>query len=217
MEIAFIKRRQKSLPQGKRSIKVRPLPLAGRPADFDGAVGQFDLNVRLNKTELKSSESFQATIKVSGRGNLKLFTLPDFNAPSSLEVYEPEHNENVKTNLLGMQGSIEDVYTVVPQFQGKYPIPALGFSFFDPVKEEYVRLRSKETVIDVYEGPIAATPVQQSSPQIKSPVLNEPTFDFIKLETELQPMGIDTFFDSSQFWTWLLTPLLLFVLILLIL
>lgn len=207
----------KVITAGKRSIKVRPLPLAGRPVDFDGAVGQFDLNVRFSKTELKSSESFQATIKVSGRGNLKLFTLPDFNAPSSLEVYEPEHNENVKTNLLGMQGSIEDVYTVVPQFQGKYPIPALGFSFFDPVKEEYVRLRSKETVIDVYEGPIAATPVQQNSPQIKSPVLNEPTFDFIKLETILQPVGVDTFFGSTQFWTWMLTPFILFVLILLIL
>lgn len=207
----------KVITAGKRSIKVRPLPLAGRPVDFDGAVGQFDLNVRFSKTELKSSESFQATIKVSGRGNLKLFTLPDFNAPSSLEVYEPEHNENVKTNLLGMQGSIEDVYTVVPQFQGKYPIPALGFSFFDPVKEEYVRLRSKETVIDVYEGPITATPVQQNSPQIKSPVLNEPTFDFIKLETILQPVGVDTFFGSTQFWTWMLAPFILFVLILLIL
>ena len=109
-----------------------------------------------------------------------------------MEVYEPEHNENVKTNLLGMQGSIEDVYTVVPQFQGKYPIPAL-----DSVSlTRWRRICSfaiKETVIDVYEGPIAATPVQQNSPQIKSPVLNEPTFDFIKLETILQPVGVDTF------------------------
>ena len=208
----------KVITAGKRTIKVRPLPLAGRPDDFDGAVGQFDLNVRYNKTELKSSESFQATVKVSGRGNLKLFSLPKFNAPSSLEVYEPEHKETVKTNLLGMQGSIEDVYTVVPQFQGNYPIPAVQFSFFDPVKEEYVRLRSNETLIDVYEGPMAAaaTP-QQNRPQIKSPVLDAPTFDFIKLETELLPMEVDSFYGSLRFWLWLFTPLLLFVLVLLIL
>ena len=185
---------------GKRTIKVRPLPLAGRPADFDGAVGQFDLNVRFNKTELKSSESFQATVKVSGRGNLKLFSLPTFNAPSSLEVYEPEHKERVKTNLLGMQGSIEDTYTVVPQYQGNYPIPSIGFSFFDPVKEEYVRLRSNETLIDVYEGPVAATPVKkQNTPQIKSPVTSEATFDFIKLETELVPIKRPHFMAQSVF------------------
>ena len=203
---------------GKRTIKVRPLPLAGRPADFDGAVGQFDLNVRFNKTELKSSESFQATVKVSGRGNLKLFSLPTFNAPSSLEVYEPEHKERVKTNLLGMQGSIEDTYTVVPQYQGNYPIPSIGFSFFDPVKEEYVRLRSNETLIDVYEGPVAATPVKkQNTPQIKSPVTSEATFDFIKLETELVPIETTPFYGSKRFWLWILSPLVLFVLTLLVL
>ena len=203
---------------GKRTIKVRPLPLAGRPADFDGAVGQFDLNVRFNKTELKSSESFQATVKVSGRGNLKLFSLPTFNAPSSLEVYEPEHKERVKTNLLGMQGSIEDTYTVVPQYQGNYPIPSIGFSFFDPVKEEYVRLRSNETLIDVYEGPVAATPVKkQNTPQIKSPVTSEVTFDFIKLETELVPIETTPFYGSKRFWLWILSPLVLFVLTLLVL
>ena len=203
---------------GKRTIKVRPLPLAGRPADFDGAVGQFDLNVRFNKTELKSSESFQATVKVSGRGNLKLFSLPTFNAPSSLEVYEPEHKERVKTNLLGMQGSIEDTYTVVPQYQGNYPIPSIGFSFFDPVKEEYVRLRSNETLIDVYEGPVAATPVKkQNTPQIKSPATSEATFDFIKLETELVPIETTPFYGSKRFWLWILSPLVLFVLTLLVL
>jgi len=203
---------------GKRTIKVRPLPLAGRPADFDGAVGQFDLNVRFNKTELKSSESFQATVKVSGRGNLKLFSLPTFNAPSSLEVYEPEHKERVKTNLLGMQGSIEDTYTVVPQYQGNYPIPSIGFSFFDPVKEEYVRLRSNETLIDVYEGPVAATPTKkQNTPQIKSPVTSEATFDFIKLETELVPIETTPLYGSKRFWLWILSPLVLFVLTLLVL
>jgi len=59
----------KIITAGKRTLEVRPLPQAGRPADFDGAVGDFDLNVKFNKTSLKSSESFQATVKVAGRGN----------------------------------------------------------------------------------------------------------------------------------------------------
>ena len=49
------------------------------------------ISVDFNKNKLKSSESFQATLKVSGNGNLKLFSLPKLTAPSSLEIYDPEH------------------------------------------------------------------------------------------------------------------------------
>ena len=202
----------KIITAGKRTLDVKPLPQAGRPADFDGAVGDFDLNVKFNKTALKSSESFQATVKVSGRGNLKLFSLPQLNAPSSLEVYEPEHKENVKTNLLGMQGSIEDTYTIVPQYQGNYPIPSVSFSYFDPVKELYVSLKSEEQLIDVFEGPTAASNQPGVSLPKKKTVNADPYFDFIKLETVLLPMEQEDFYGSMLFWALLISPLALFIL-----
>lgn len=204
----------KVITAGKRTITVRPLPQAGRPADFNGAVGDFDLNVKFNKTALKSSESFQATIKVAGRGNLALFSLPKLNAPSSLEVYEPEHKEAIKTNLLGMQGSIEDTYTIVPQFQGNYPIPSVNFSYFDPVKERYVSLSSNETLIDVYEGPTAAT-TQQPTAVTKQAITVDPYFDFIKLQTVLLPIDQEEFYPSTLFWLLMLLPLAIYVMVLL--
>lgn len=204
----------KVITAGKRTITVRPLPQAGRPADFDGAVGDFDLKVKFNKTELKSSESFQATIKVAGRGNLALFSLPKLTAPSSLEVYEPEHKESIKTNLLGMQGSVEDTYTIVPQYQGNYPIPSVNFSYFDPVKERYVSLSSNETLIDVYEGPTAATP-QRSTAVTKQVITTDPYFDFIKLQTVLLPINQEGFYPSTLFWLLMLLPLAIYIMVLL--
>ena len=206
----------KMITAGKRTIDVRPLPLAGRPNDFDGAVGDFDLNVKFNKTALKSSESFQATIKVSGRGNLKLFSLPKLSAPTSLEVYEPEHKENVKTNLLGMQGNIEDTYTVVPQYQGNYPIPSVSFSYFDPVKALYVSLRSEEQLIDVFEGPTASSNTAAPNILQKNNINATPYFDFIKLETVLLSMDQTNFYGSANFWLLLLLPFILYVVIVLV-
>jgi len=203
----------KIITAGRRSINVRSLPESGKPANFDGAVGTFDLNVKFNKTALKSSESFQATVKVSGRGNLKLFSLPKLEAPSSLEVYEPEHTERIKTNLLGMQGSIEDTYTIVPQYQGNYPIPPLTFSYFDPVKETYVSLNSKEALIDVFEGPVANNPSLQGNLTKQVPLINENYFDFIKLETALIPLEKEAFYRSSRFWMLLCSPYLLYFII----
>ena len=105
--------------------------------------------VDTTETELDATESLQVKVNVKGKGNLKLFKLPKISLPSSLEVYEPEHSESIKTNLTGMQGSISDSYTVVPQFKGKYPIPSISFSYFDLKTETYKRLSSEEIVIDV--------------------------------------------------------------------
>ena len=200
----------KSITAGKRILRVRPLPEIGKPSDFTGAVGDFDFSVQFNKTALKSTESLQATVKVSGRGNLGLFNLPQLEAPSALEVYAPEHDENIKTNLLGMQGSVSDVYTIVPQYQGKYPLPALTFSYFDPVRESYVRHEAPATVVDVYEGPQPQAARPKATPRaFVNPADNY--FDFIKLKTAFTPMNRAPFYGSSFFWTAVSLPGLLFL------
>src|SRR5690606_25681015 len=112
----FYENVDKVVAAGNRTIEVKPLPEEGRPADFTGAVGKnLRLKVNTNKTELRATESLQATVEVTGQGNLKLFDLPPLTVPASMEQYEPEYLEKVNTNLSGMQGSISNTYTLVPQ------------------------------------------------------------------------------------------------------
>ena len=95
---------RKSFRTFKKTIKVKPLPLTGKPANFIGAVGDFKLEVGTSKTALKANESAQLKVKVSGRGNLKLFEIPSIKTPKELEVYTPEHRENLKTTARGIKG-----------------------------------------------------------------------------------------------------------------
>lgn len=202
----------KTITAGSRTINVKPLPEQGRPADFKGAVGDFKLNVTTSKNQLNATESLQAKIEVSGKGNLKLFELPKLTTPSSLEVYEPEHKENVRTNLNGMQGRISDTYTIVPQYRGKYPIPAISFSYFDLKTESYKRITSDELVIDVLEGPTAAisnsedAAATSNTKQTVRPTTN--TFAFIKTQSTWSSMVSTPFFQSTTFWSMLLLPFL---------
>ena len=116
---------------GSKTISVKPLPEAGKPIDFSGAVGRFNFVVKPTKTQLKSGESLDLKVAVSGTGNLKLFTLPKPVVPNSIEMYDPVHSEQVQTPLSGMNGSISDNYTLIPQFKSKYPIKPIQFSYFD--------------------------------------------------------------------------------------
>lgn len=199
----------KTVSAGKRTLTVKPLPTAGKPENFSGAVGDFDFSVTTSKTVLNASESLQATVKVSGAGNLKLFQLPEPNLPSSLEVYEPEFEENVRTNLTGMEGSVANNYTVVPSFKGKYPIPSISFSYFNPKTEKYSTVRSEEILINVMEGPSSSSETTNlGTSRQQAVVTTGDQFQFIKLDTSLAQRSQSYFFGSKSYYLWLLLPLL---------
>ena len=199
----------KTVSAGKRTINVKALPLEGKPADFSGAVGEFDFEVSTSKTSLNASESLQAIVEVNGKGNLKLFQLPEPNLPSSLEVYEPEFNEKVRTTLAGSQGKVSNNYTVVPEFRGKYPIPSISFSYFNPKTEKYTTLSSDEIVINVLEGPTNSLAVNSSSSNRQTVVATGDQFNFVKTTPNLTAVGSSYFVGTTRFWLWLLLPLLL--------
>lgn len=202
----------KTVSAGNRVINVKSLPTSGQPADYTGAVGDFDFSVNTSKTDLNASESLQATVEIKGKGNLKLFKLPEPEIPSSLEVYEPEFTENVRTNLSGMQGSVSNRYTIVPSFKGKYPIPSISFSFFNPKTEKYETLNSDEIIINVLEGPTnggnpSNTAIGQ--PNKQQVITTGSQFNFIKLSPNLSKIGSSYFFGSTNFYLWLLGPVLM--------
>ena len=204
---------------GNRTINVKPLPEKGKPADFSGAVGDFSFKVTTSKTELDATESLQAKVEVNGKGNLKLFNLPKITLPSSLEVYEPEHQENVSTTTRGMQGSISDSYTIVPQYKGKYPLPSISFSYFDLETQTYKRLSSDEIIINVLEGPVNTTSEASNTTNniVKQRIeTNSNQFAFIKTKTNFKPIQKEFFFKTKLFWSLLLGPFLAIPLVILI-
>jgi hypothetical protein len=183
---------------GNLTINVKPLPTEGQPDDFSGAVGNFSIDVSTSKKQLKANESLQAKVKISGRGNLRLFGMPNLQTPSAIEQYEPETSENIRSNLSGMSGSITQSYTLIPQVQGKYPIPSIEFSFFNPKKKTYETIKSSEQLVDVTEGPLANRAVNPTTPS--AAVSIESPFKFIALDTSFVPINTPTFFRSTLFY-----------------
>ena len=183
---------------GKLTINVKPLPTEDQPDGFSGAVGNFSIDVSTSKKQLKANESLQAKVKISGRGNLRLFGMPNLQTPSAIEQYEPEISENIRSNLSGMSGSITQSYTLIPQVQGKYPIPSIDFSFFNPKKKTYVTIKSTEQLVDVTEGPLANRAVNPTTPS--GAVSIDSPFKFIALDTSFVPINTPTFFRSTLFY-----------------
>ncbi len=198
----------KKVSAGAKTINVKPLPEAGKPENFTGAVGDFDFKVTPSKTKLKNGESLELKIAVSGKGNLKLFTLPKPEVPSSLEMYDPVHKETVTTPLTGMEGNIADSYTIIPEYKGSYPIKPLVFSYFDLASKTYKTITSQGINIEVLDGPTATKDNAGNISNSKIQVTSNNMFAFIKLKTSLSEIKKSDFFDSELFYTLLLLPFL---------
>jgi hypothetical protein len=207
----------KKVSAGAKVIHVKPLPENGKPEGFTGAVGKFDFKVIPSKTKLKNGESLDLKVIVSGKGNLKLFTLPKPVLPSSLEMYDPVHKEDVSTPLSGMAGSISDTYTIIPQFKGNYPIQPLVFSYFDLGSKTYKTITSQDLNIEVLDGPMAANNnlTDNANPN-KTKVASNAIFGFIKLKTCLSEIKRNDFLGSGLFYGLLFLPFLLIPIIMIL-
>ena len=209
----------KKVSSKKKNIIVKEFPSEGKPESFNGAVGKFDVSLFSSKSELKATESFQLELKVNGRGNLKLFSLPEIKVPSSLEKYDPEFKEHIKSSISGMNGQISNTYTIVPQFQGKYPIPAVEFSYFDPEAKKYVTIKTNESIVDVTEGPMNSDFTNNSglSSNQNNTIQTMGQFNYIKLSSKFSSINSKKLLDSKLWlYTLLSIPFLIFIVILLL-
>lgn len=198
---------EKALSTGMQTITVKPLPEKGKPASFTGAVGAFDFKVIPSKTKLKAGESLDLEVSVSGKGNLKLFTLPKPVVPNSLEMYDPAHQENVQTPVTGMIGKVSDRYTIIPQFKGKYTIKPITFSYYDVKTSSYKTIASQEITIDVLEGDgVLAASNTKTNKQV---IQKKQVFQYNKLKSEFDVKSKVDFLGSGLFYSLLIAPLLL--------
>lgn len=112
-------------------LNVRPLPDAGRPASFSGAVGQFDLAAEVSPRDIKAGDPLTLRMTVKGSGDLKNVAFPPFN-PDGFKSYDPQI-KNEDSSLIFEQ-------VLIPSGATIKEVPAVSFNYFDILKGEYQTL-----------------------------------------------------------------------------
>ena len=189
----------KTVKAGDLSINVRELPEEGKPSDFSGAVGDFDLSVDASRTNLEANESTQIKVKISGKGNLKLLSIPELSLPSALEKYDPEYTDNVRVNREGMNGSVTNSYTVVPRYAGSYPVDPVAFTYFDPNTKSYKILNSDSFDLTV-EGSTLLPNTSASTPIVEKNTPVTSGFKSNVYQTSLVTMVSSPWFESNAYY-----------------
>ncbi|MEO0084966.1 MAG: BatD family protein [candidate division WOR-3 bacterium] len=127
-------------------INVLPLPETGKPADFSGGVGQFNIKASLKPDSSVNGEPVNLTIRISGTGNVKLIDKPSLPTIAGLKVLDPEVTDKVSTEGGKISGYKEFKYPILPQRDGRHEIPSIKLSYFDPSDKSYHTIETEKIV-----------------------------------------------------------------------
>lgn len=133
------------------SIEVKPLP-TGAPQEFSGAVGVYSMHSSLEKGGAKEGEAINFSVSISGKGNLKSITAPEFPDQKDFKVFDTVSSLNITKKNDEVSGKKTFTYLLVPKTSGKKIIPSLKFAFFNPETEKYSLVKTAPVSVDVEKG-----------------------------------------------------------------
>lgn len=186
-------------------VEAKPLPEAGAPGG-DVHVGSYQLDVTAEPSQVATGDAVTLRAVATGTGNPRdlSLTLPPLDG---LRILEPQIRDEVTLQGDAVGGSRTWEWLVVPEREGRYPIPSLELHTFDPRTETYRTVRSEP--IELQAAGNAVVAVDDTAPaEGPGEALAEdeaPTFGPIRRESALE-RGAEPFAGSAAFWLLLAFP-----------
>ncbi len=143
------------------NLQVLPLPVEGRPADFQGAIGSFALQVQAQPVEVGPGDPITLTMTVEGTGNFELLKAPVLTEAEGWKSYQPA--AKFTPGARPGQGSKVFEQAIIAKNSDKTAIPPVVFSFFNPESGVYQTVQS---------DPIALHGQDQNSKSQDKPLLS---------------------------------------------
>lgn len=179
------------------SINVLPLP-EPRPAGFNGAVGTFSVETKLDTELLRTNEAAIYSYIIKGRGNIKYLNEPTVQFPAGIDTYTPK--TDISANVVGggsnMSGTYTTDFTFVPQEVGNFTIDGEPFVYFNPDTKKYETIDVPDTPIRVLKGNSAAASVQQT--EIDNTI--DDILHIKPIKAGDQQATVEYHFQSSFYW-----------------
>lgn len=128
------------------SLEVLPIPEAGRPVPYYGAVGRFSITAALDRDTVKVGSSVKLTLTVRGQGNLEFLRLPDVDDLPGFHKLGQAETQRAADKVVV-------TYDLTPMTTDVKAVPPIGWNYFDttPGTEKFVSVKTDELPLKVLE------------------------------------------------------------------
>lgn len=195
-----VETRPVDLPAEKTLIRVKPLPSAGKPTGFSGAVGNFDFSVSAKPLDVHPGDPITLTLTISGNGNLDRVMMPPVPNGDRFRLF----GDSVRKQA---ENAVRFEQVISPKSADATEIPSVEFSFFDTKSGDYKTIRSAPI-------PITVTATSNSTAQVfavKDSVVMPPPETPFATESDVQRIesALSSFWNAIRPWLWTVPAALL--------
>ena len=160
-------------------IIVKPLPTENKPANFNGAIGNFTYEIDANPLNLKVKELSTLNVVITGEGNFHNLKDINYNILGDVDVYSSKNNiENLRDGKKIKKWEI----LLSPNKSGNQTVTVGDFSFFNPETGAYTTLKGKKIIlkVDHNDKEIEESRIVRSEEQEKNGLLKDVDLNTIR-------------------------------------
>jgi hypothetical protein len=174
--------KQVSLATETVTVQSLPLPSENVPANFNGAVGDYQLTASIGPTNLAVGDPITMRVQISGRGALDAIQLPDQSALQNFKIFPPTAKTEI-SDQLGLEGRKTFEEIVTPQNSDVREWPQFSFSFFNPDDGKYHTLT--QPAVPLFVKAVGATPMPTIAATKNSAAENQTPQDILPIKENL--------------------------------
>ncbi|MEO8771055.1 MAG: BatD family protein [Ferruginibacter sp.] len=119
------------------TLMVKPLPEAGRPVNFNGTIGDFDILASVKIDSFPAGENNLLEIEITGSGNFYSLPSPAVSWPVGFHNFEPKVNSVIDEKIFPVKGIRTISIPFIADKGGEFTIPPIELNFFDPSSNRY--------------------------------------------------------------------------------
>ena len=198
-------------------IDVKPFPEEEKPENFSGMVGNYSLDVEVDKTEVEVGDAVTLKVRIFGEGNIEGIKEPILPPLKNFSKYEPSRKENISRSRGIIEGEVIYEYILVPKEISANTIDPVQINFFNPDEKKYFSLKSQAIKLNVLPSskPQEESIILQGGEGKRKIVLHAEDLKHIITDLEKIENQGRIFYWNSVFWILMVCPVLVIILSLL--
>lgn len=165
------------IPANPVNLTVRPLPMAGRPSNFTGLVGQFSLQASASPATVNVGDPISLKIRLSGGADIASAAIPSLATMAGFKGHFKLPQGRPSGTVTGTTKTFSQ--TIRATSDRVHMIPQIKIPYFDPATGKYAMLRSAAmklvvrpthilTAKDLQGAPAPSTSAASSAPTAAS-------------------------------------------------
>ncbi len=139
------------------ALNVQPLPVLGKPANFNGAVGLYTISAHVDRVRLEVRKALTLSLQITGEGNINTVKPLRLSSLNGFRIEPPKRIENNKNKGINFS------YVIIPLKAGILQIPSIELSYFNPSNNTYQTSKSQPIPITVLPNSTTIDDTNQDS------------------------------------------------------